>query len=65
MSDLARIIRCIRIRRDLWEALRKAAKEDDAYISHMIEAMIRTYLVERGMALLVAEGSEDKDAAVS
>jgi len=48
---MMRIIRCIRIDKNIWEDTRNAVIEDKTYISHLIEALLRSYLLERAIAM--------------
>jgi len=59
---MSRIIRCIRIDEGLWNDLRKAVKEDDTYISHVIEGRMRTYLLDRTINKAQEEGHISLDA---
>ena len=52
-----RIIRCIRIDPILWEDTRNAAKEGGTYISHLIEGLLKTFLLDKTINTAVAKGS--------
>ncbi len=58
---MRRIIRCIRINRDIWERTRNAVKEDKTFISHVIEALLGSYLSNRTWEILM-KGISPKQA---
>lgn len=58
-----RIIRCIRISEDIWNATRKSVKDDKTYVSHVIEALLRTYLLDRTITIAAGKGrNAERDA---
>jgi hypothetical protein len=50
-EDIKRIIRSIRIDPRLWNAFRIACKEDGTKMSHALEGLIRTFLLNRTIAM--------------
>ncbi|HOE19065.1 MAG TPA: hypothetical protein PLB95_00705 [Syntrophales bacterium] len=53
---VVRIIRSIRIREDVWNKFRQAAREDKFWMSHMLETMIESYLSKRLLKAPSADG---------
>ncbi len=53
---VVRIIRSFRIKEDVWNRFRTAAKEDKFWMSHMMETMIEGYLSKRLLKSPAADG---------
>ncbi len=60
-----RIIRCIRIDEKIWDDTRVAVKEDKTYISHLIEGLLKTHLLDRAIAMASVKGKDIEQNAMS
>ncbi len=59
---IARIIRSIRIKEDVWNRFRAATKEDKTWMSHTIEKMIESYLLGRVAHVPASQPQKERES---